>query len=152
MTRLVVVLPLEPLVVGARFAFREWPLHITVVQNFASEASVDDVIARLASFDAAAVTVTAAHDEGFGASGSMPVTVIEPSLQLAAMHRSLTALLQPLEFETPDYAGDNYRPHVTHKAHARVHSGDVLTLTQLALVDLTAGRQREVLAVRPLRA
>lgn len=148
MTRLVVVIPLQPLVTGARFSFRDWPLHVTVVQVF--EASITQSIERMSRFEYPAFTVTAGDDEGFGPSGGIPVTVLEPSPQLSALHVSLTDALQPLELENPEFAGENYRAHVTIKQHGRVRSGDRIHLSQLALVDLTPGRQREVLAITML--
>ena len=150
MPRLVVVLPLATMAAGLRFAFRDWPLHLTVVPVFETAASVADIAARLATVSASALTVTVGADEGFGRSGGITATVIEPSPDLMALHRSLTAALGPLEFENPEYTGDGYRGHVTVKPHGRVHLGDALTLSQLALVDMTPGNQREVLAVADL--
>jgi 2'-5' RNA ligase len=149
MTRLVVVLPLEPLETGATFTFRDWPLHLTIVPVF--EASVIESVERITRIDTAPLTVIAGNDEGFGASGTMAVTVIEPSVELTALHIAASAALAA-RFENPEYTGTGYRPHVTIKKHGRVHPGDSLTLAQLALVDLTPGRDREVVAIRPLRA
>jgi 2'-5' RNA ligase len=152
MPRLVVVLPLVPMAAGVRFAFRDWPLHLTVVPVFETAASVEDIAARLATFAGRRVTVTVGPDEGFGRSGGITAAVIEPSIELTALHGSLSAALAPLDFENPEYTGVGYRGHITVKPHGRVYPGDVLTLTQLALVDMTPGNQREVLAVADLTA
>jgi hypothetical protein len=149
-TRLVVVLPLAPLAAGARFSFRDWPLHLTIVPVF--EASVAESIERMTRFTAAPIAVTVGGDEGFGSSLSMVVSVIERSPELDALHINLISALGTPVFENPEYTGAGYRPHVTVKKHGRVNRGDRLDLTQLALVDLTPGADREVVAVRPLRA
>jgi 2'-5' RNA ligase len=152
MPRYVVVLPLELLAAGDRFLTRDWPLHVTIVPVFSSAATAADVAAALTG---ERLTVTAAHDERFGAGESIPVTVIEPAPPILELHRRLLAALAPLEavIESPRFAGDGFRPHVTIKRFGRVHEGDVLELAQLALVDMEPGQPegaRRVLATREL--
>ena len=147
MPRYVVVLPLRRLAVGDRFATRDWPLHVTVVPVFTSELGVAELAARLSG---PRLAVTAQHDERFGAGHSIPVTVIAPDAAILALHRSLVAALAPIEIETPRFAGDAFRPHVTIRRFGRLEAGDVVELTQLALVDMEPGqpgRERRVLAV-----
>jgi 2'-5' RNA ligase len=154
MSRYVVVLPLTPMAAGDRFITREWPLHVTLVQVFDAEASFAQVGLRLAGVAEAAspLTVVAGDDEDFGRSRTIPVTVVEPSVELQSLHEaSVTALdeVGPV-YENPEYMGEGYRPHVTVKRHERVTAGDVLTLRQIALVDMEPGQRdggREVLAV-----
>jgi len=158
MSRYVVVAPLTPMAVGDRFITREWPLHVTLVQVFMSDASPGDIALRLdeVAAVAAAVTVVAGDDEHFGRSRTIPVTVIEPSLELDRLHAACVAALDELApvYENPEYLGDGYRAHVTVKRHQRVSAGEVLTLQQIALVDMEPGQRdggREVLAVCEIR-
>jgi 2'-5' RNA ligase len=157
MSRYVVVAPLVPMAAGDRFITREWPLHVTIVQVFASASTSAQVGRRLEALAAgsAPLTVTADVDEQFGPSHTIPVTVIAPTLELHALHAACVAELDDLapEYENPEYMGPGFRPHVTVKRHERINAGDVLELRQLALVDMNPGQPeggREVLSVATL--
>lgn len=157
MSRYVVVAPLTPMVVGDRFITREWPLHVTLIQVFASEATPAEIGSRLAAVGsgASAITVVAGEPANFGPSKTIPVTVVEPSAALDALHALCVQAVGDLApvYENPEYMGPGYRPHVTVKRNARVTVGEVLELQQIALVDMEPGQPdggREVLAVSAL--
>lgn len=140
MPRLVVVLPLWPLRAGDSFAVQEWPLHITVLPPFHTDADPDAVAAAIASVHVpdAPVMVTAGHDEMFGRRHNIPVTIIDDNEALTRLRRDLIAAVRPLAAvpDEPAFIGREFRPHVTVKGESRVHEGDRLTLTQIALVDM----------------
>ena len=149
MPRLVIVLPLTPLEVGAGFAVAAWPLHVTVLAPFHTDASPADIGAALRSAvaDQHPLDLIAGADELFGRRHDIPVSLIQPHDELTALHRTLVATLRPFaaEPDEPAFTGPGFRAHITHKPPARVHPGDTLTLSQLALVDMipradTAGR------------
>ena len=152
MPRLVVVIPLEPLRAGTRFAVREWPLHVTVVPPFSTHASVDDV-ARIVTETASDVPpfeVTAGPSAMFGRRHDIPVTLVEEDARLAALHDALQEALTSLA-SSGDRALEprEYRPHVTAKGERRATEGEVLKLEQIALVDMAPRSSpggREVLA------
>lgn len=140
MSRLVIVLPLAPLSVGDSFAVREWPLHITVLPPFlsgAAPASIAEAVAA-ACVDQGALRVVADHDELFGRRHDIPVTLVREHPALTRLHRTLVDAVRPFAAtpEEPAFTGDGFRPHVTVKGHARVSAGDVLSLGQLAIVDM----------------
>mgnify|MGYP006203396391 CR=1 FL=1 len=129
MSRLVIVLPLTPLSEGDSFAVREWPLHVTALPPFltdATPAEVADVIRSAASAHQT-MTVVAARDELFGRRHDIPVTVLADNERLTALHQSLRAAVRPLAAvpDEPAFTGPGFRPHVTMKPHGRVHPGDV---------------------------
>lgn len=140
MPRLVVVLPLLQLEVGAGFPLRTWPLHVTVAPTFVTGADARAVAAAIAPVlaGAPAMSVTAGQDEGFGPSGRVPVTVLVPSPELSHLHEVLLEALLAVdaEFDDPAYIGHGYRPHVTVTGTARLQPGDVAQLEQAALVDM----------------
>jgi hypothetical protein len=157
MPRLVVVLPLTPLEVGSSFAVSAWPLHITVLPPFLTDAPAREIAAAILAATRVhpPLTVVAGADELFGRRHTIPVSLVDASLELTALHRTLVTAIRPFaaEPDEPAFTGDGFRAHVTHKPPARVHPGDTLTLTQLALVDMlprahAAGRT--VLAAHPL--
>lgn len=159
MVRLVVVLPLTPLQTHASFAVRDWPLHITVLAPFTTDAARGDIIDAIASAVSAetAITAMAGADALFGRHHNVPVTLVEENGALTRLHVALIDAVRPIA-SSPDeaaFTGDQFRPHVTKKHHGRVHPGDTLALTQVALVDMaprSAPGGRSVLATFPLPA
>lgn len=159
MPRLVVVLPLSPLRVGDSFPVQDWPLHITVVPPFATEADPAAVAAAIASALAGQPTITAVAgpDALFGRRHDVPVSLVAETQRLTGLHRTLVTALLPFAAtpEEPAFTGGGFRPHVTIKNQGRVREGDELTLTQVALVDMaarSAASGRTVLATAPLAA
>jgi hypothetical protein len=167
-SRLVVVLPLLPLGVGDGFSLKDWPLHLTVAPTFviggghgdadsadADRADADSVDADRANVLAAVtpiltersqLIVQAGSDAGFGHSGKIPVTLIEPTAALSGLHHRLVEALLTVgaAFDDPQFIGDGYRPHVTLTRSARVSVGDTLTLRQAALVDMAPAGERRL--------
>ncbi|TFC91006.1 MULTISPECIES: 2'-5' RNA ligase family protein [Cryobacterium] len=158
MSRLVVVLPLSPLRTGDSFPVSEWPLHITVLPPFHTDAAVSviaDVISGVLAATASgrtALTSVAGADALFGRREDVPVTLLEDDPRLAGLHRALVDAVRPFA-STPDeplFTGPDFRAHITIKNGARVHAGQRLPLTQVALVDMalrSAASGRTVIAV-----
>lgn len=140
MSRLVIVLPLTPLTVGQSFAVREWPLHVTVVPPFltqaAPEAIADAVAAASAGFGA--FTAVAGADALFGRREDIAVTLLEPCEELTELHNALLRAVRPLAAapDEPAFTGARFRAHVTVKGDARLWPGQRITLSQIALVDM----------------
>jgi 2'-5' RNA ligase len=157
MSRLVVVLPLTPLRVGDSFLVQDWPPHITVLPPFLTVASAAEIagVITAAAADRDALTVTAGSDELFGRRADIPVTVIVEYEALTNLHRTLVAAVRPFATspDEPAFTGPGFRAHVTVKRSGRVHEGDELVLTQIALVDMAPRADltgRTVLATLPL--
>ncbi|GAB3123555.1 2'-5' RNA ligase family protein [Glaciibacter psychrotolerans] len=156
-SRLVIVLPLAPLQVGDSFAVHSWPLHITVLAPFRTDAAAVEIQRALASVAATqpAITIVAAREELFGRRHDVPVTVVAPNQQLVGLRTALVRAVQPLASlpEESAFTAPGFRPHITHKRAARAQPGDEFTLTQLAIVDMAARADptgRTVLATLPL--
>jgi len=157
MPRLVVVLPLTPLTVGDTFLVRDWPLHVTVLAPFLTDAApgvIEEALAAAASAQSA-LSVVAGGAERFGRRGDVPVTVLEPDPGLTALHDLVVGAVLPFAAspEEAAFTGTEFRAHVTDKNHGRVHAGDILELGQIALVDMApraAPSGRAVLATIPL--
>lgn len=158
MRNLVVVAFLEPVTEGLEFLRGDWPLHITLVRFDVvpgREAATgpgpgpgtvpgDPLAERIAALLAGPVTaalgspVAVGGEAGFGRNQSVPVSLIEPSAALTALHGALVRIVaeQPGRIPTPDYILDGYRPHVSHVRGKRPSPGDVLVLDRIALVDM----------------
>ena len=140
MTRYVAVLPLVPLRVGDGFSVSAWPLHVTIVPTFESDLAATEVGERLAEAASGAQVIDAivGGDDLFGSRANVPVALIEPSPDLTVLHRRMLARMLAVGaiFDSPDYIGDGYRPHVSVTKRARPGAGDRIQLAQLALVDM----------------
>lgn len=157
MPRLVVVLPLTPLRTGDSFPVSDWPLHITVLPPFHTDAAAS-VIAGVIAVTAdgrTALTVVAGADALFGRREDVPVTLVDENRDLIELHRVLVDAVRPFASspEEPAFTGPGFRGHVTIKNGVRVHEGEALTLAQVTLVDMaprSAAGGRTVLATFPL--
>lgn len=154
MSRVVVVIPLEPLRAGTRFTVREWPLHVTVVPPFNTHATVDDLARAIAATttDLRRFEVRAGHSAMFGRREDIPVTLVEEDARLTDLHERLSVALHPLAAPSSDrvFQPGPYRPHVTVKGERHAAEGDVLVLSQVAVVDMAPRSSpggRQVLAI-----
>lgn len=139
MHRFAIVLPLEPMAVGERYAVRDWPLHITVMPVFTTWASAAQLAASMGSVAARTGPITAAAGPGelFGPKHDTPVALVD-SPEVRALHRDFVEELDihVPTFRRPDFAGDGYRAHITATRRGAAEEGQQLRLTQLALVDM----------------
>jgi 2'-5' RNA ligase len=140
MARLVVVSPLSALQAGDGFSLAGWPLHVTIAPTFETDAEISQVetIMRKVAESHPPLTVTADAGEGFGRRGNIPVTVIATSDELQTLHEALVDALGAVgaRFDDPDFIRSGYRAHVTKTRTAAAVPGQVIDLTQLALVDM----------------
>lgn len=155
--RAVVVLPLRPLQVGDSFTLARWPLHLTVVPTFVAEGNLEAVVAIIKPLlqGGPPLELRVGADEGFGRAQRIPVSLIEPTTELNALHRGLIAVLtaRGAVFDDLDFIGSGYRPHITVTKLDRVQPGDLLRLEQATIVDMEPiglQRLREVVWVTPL--
>ena len=159
MSRLVVVLPLTPLCTGDSFPVSDWPLHITVLPPFHTDAAASEIGQVIAATAAGrtALTVVAGAGALFGRREDVPVTLVEEHPALTGLHRALVDAVRPLASspDEPAFTGPGFRAHITVKNGVRVHAGEALPLTQIALVDMaprSAAGGRTVLATFALPA
>jgi len=137
MARFVVVLPLIPLAAGDEFTVADWPLHVTLVEPFATEhpaAVVADAV-RAATADSAVVRATAGDEAMFGRRRDVPVTLVRDGGELAALRTKALDALHRAGVDTGHLRAD-FRPHVTRKHHGRLRSGERITLDTVALIDM----------------
>ncbi|XAS64208.1 hypothetical protein VUN84_00490 [Micrococcaceae bacterium Sec5.8] len=157
MRNLVVVAFLDPVVQGLEFDRKEWPLHITLarfdvpgndagpagspVREPAQADPLADRIAVLMAGPASAALgnrLIAGAEAGFGRSGLIPVSLVEPSGPLQELHEALVRIVAELpgRIATPGYTLAGFRPHVSHRGGNRLREGDEFVLNRIALVDM----------------
>lgn len=140
------------MLVGDGFAVDEWPLHVTAISNFQTQARRTDLAKALQSACQTVGPVSAAvgGEEWFGQAADILVNILVDDLLVRHLHEVLLETLAhgvAFALDVPEYAGAGYRPHVTHTSLARATAGDRITFRQLALVDMAPrgeGSRREV--------
>ena len=165
MRNLILVAFIEPVSDGLVFPRDDWPLHITLVKfdvvgqppkgdngggdghgdGGDTAAVVGDALAtRVAALMDAPIraalgsAVTVGREAGFGRGGSVPVSLIEASAPLQALHEALVGVAEALpgRVATPAYTMAGFRPHVSHRGENAARAGDLLELDRIALVDM----------------
>ena len=83
-------------------------------------------------------TLTVGGEAGFGRGGSVPVSLIEASAPLQALHEALVRAVEALpgRIATPGYTMAGFRPHVSHRGEKAPSAGDHVELDRVALVDM----------------
>ena len=123
------------------FSRSHWPLHLTLLGNFYTDASeselqsiLEDVVEKTLPF-----SVGGDKKEMFGKNADVPVTVLKKIAELESLHNQLRNSFGPsvLHFETPDYIGEGYVPHVTDMVEVGLDVDEEVQLTIISLVRLT---------------
>lgn len=148
----------EPMDIGVQFSSDNWPLHSTLVDTFAIEWNITEMIQRLTDMSASLKTAhTIAEDDTFfGSEKQTRVTLLQKTKSLTELHYSIIALLDQggLKLNDPQFARDGFLPHATVQKHARLHKGDEMLFTALTIIDMFPENnpyERRVLAAIPLR-
>lgn len=130
---LVVVAPIDG--IQDEFDGRDWPLHVTVTTNFETSLNADDVIDRIAACAVMApFTAVPGADRQFGPDLNIPVVLIHSPDEFAELHHTLVEALDgTVEWLTPQYLRENYRPHCTVIRGRRMSAAAIID--RLVLVD-----------------
>jgi 2'-5' RNA ligase len=127
--------------VGTSIARSAWPAHVTLVSNFAAEASPGRVIevVRDALADGPPVSARIAGRAMFGPAGDIPVQLVEPD-SFPGVHKALAEAVERLPgfvADEPDYWHDGYRAHITLRFAPDLREGDALPVRCIATARLT---------------
>lgn len=125
---------------GYEYSSDSWPLHSTIVDTFAIDWSVDEMVSRLKAVPknhATADSVTE-DDRFFGDQGQVQVVLLNRSNSLVELHQDILTALEEggLKLNDPQFARDGFLPHATVQKHARLDKGDKVRFTTLSIVDM----------------
>lgn len=130
----------DPIDEGYEYSSYSWPLHSTVVDTFAINWSVDEMVAKLTELlsSHAAADSIAEDDRFFGENGQVQVVLLNRSDSLVNLHLDVLAMLEDggLALNDPQFARDGFLPHTTVQKHARLNKGDEVKFTALSIVDM----------------
>ena len=128
---------------GDEYLSSNWPLHSTVVDTFAIDWSVDQMMDRLKELlgEHATASSQAEDDMYFGVSGQIQVVLIRRTESLMKLHMDVLAMLDGggLVLNDPQFARDGFLPHATVQNNARLRNGDEIKFKSLSVIDMFPG-------------
>jgi 2'-5' RNA ligase len=130
----------EDLEDGYEFSSDAWPLHSTLVDVFAIDWSVDEMVSHLnnlLSTHMTAPTVVIGSDS-FGPQKQIQVTLLDRTDALVRLHNDVVDLLSEggLKLNDPQYAREGFLPHATVQKHAKLNIDDKVTFNALSIIDM----------------
>ena len=131
---------LEQIAEGTTFPSSSWPLHTTVVDTFAIDWDMPEMIKHLEELLAnhAPANSVAGEDEFFGPERQVQVVLLEKTDGLGQLHYDVVELLEKggLKLNDPQFAREGFLPHSTVQQHSRLQKGDVVHYNALTLIDM----------------
>ncbi|HVS78883.1 MAG TPA: 2'-5' RNA ligase family protein [Candidatus Saccharimonadales bacterium] len=135
------------------FTVSDWPLHITLADDFRLEKVGRQLLSELSELTACQepIKVLAIDDTYLGKHSETRVTLVDTSMELIELHKKLVGLLKKCgaEFYNPHYILGGYKPHITIQKSGRAKPGEVITINSLSLVDMAPGNnetKRKIIA------
>jgi 2'-5' RNA ligase len=138
---------------ATRYKMDALPLHISISNMFYSSADESFLCDRLLEVAESTkpFTIKATSRQQFGKEMDVPVTELEKSDEIQTLHASIISTLGDVAvLKTPEFGGNNYRPHVTDQPVGKLAIGSVITIDSLTLVKVV-DHDVFVLAVYELR-
>ena len=133
----------EPIDVSYEYSSSNWPLHSTIVDTFAIDWSVDEMVAQLTKLLSkhSVVNSQAEDDAYFGENGKTRVVLLQRTKSLVQLHLDILTVLEggSIVLNDPQFARDGFLPHATIQKHAHLHKGDLVKVTSLSIVDMFPG-------------
>ena len=116
-----------------------WPFHTTILAPFTTDltsAEVQNIMQRV-SQEIPQFATTGKSKEMFGRENSVSVTELHKTPELARLHMALfRAFSEYATFKSPDWVGENYRPHATDTPQRQLRIEEEVVIERISLVEL----------------
>lgn len=130
----------EDIADGYEFSSDTWPLHSTLVDTFAIDWSVDEMVAHLNEVLSTHATAssTVIGSDSFGAQKQIQVSLLERTDALMCLHTDIIEVLEKggLKLNDPQYAKEGFLPHATVQKHAKLNIGDKVNFNAISIIDM----------------
>ncbi len=122
------------------FNSSDWPLHVTLLGNFNTETPESDLVEMLLNhakrpkpFD-----LRVEEEALFGPNKDILVNTMELNKEMMYLHDNLKKLMDSIGavYDSPQYIGKSYRPHITIQKVDRVHQNEIVRVNSFSLVDM----------------
>lgn len=122
------------------FAASDWPLHVTVLDTFKTSWRLDELCAALAKVASSTTSFNTVPTKKttLGENKDIPVKLLRLDAGMSALHTALLDLVEKgaFVFNTPEFVGAGFLPHVTNQGASQVAVGKAYRLSGIALVDM----------------
>lgn len=134
---------LNPNNIPIEFSASDWPLHATILDTFKTDWSVDDLLQAIkqAVANTTPFNITPIEGAMLGPDKDVPVKLLEQDAHILDLHSTLLDLTKPgsFVFNTPEFVGEGFLPHVTDRLDGQVDIGKTYTFASVSLVDMFPG-------------
>ncbi len=137
---------------AAAYTMTTLPLHLTFLGIFSSLEAPAFFSAKIEAVAGATppLTTTARDRAMFGVGKDIPVTTVEKTPAIAALHETLLAAVDGhAEFRAAQFTGEGFGPHVTDQGGRCIEPDTVINIEALSLVEVV-GDDVFVRAMHPL--
>lgn len=153
----VVVHFLKPQKVGFNFPSSAWPPHVTLLPLFTLTRPIEEFIVALkkAAQTMTPFNATAEAEAQFGPRHNVHVMILKRDAAMVNLHsKLLEATDGMLVFDTPEYTGNGFKPHITIQKDNEVPRPlQSYYIADLTIVDMFPGQditRRAVVETYPL--
>ena len=140
--RYLFTLEITPLDVGT--TYDELPSHLTLMSRFFSELGPEQITAAVYPLFAASRPIELHFGDVIElGSKKLLVHTVNHLDVLASLHESLRTLLDSIivEYEYPQFMGENHKPHVTKREGALFDAGSPKVTTAAYLIEIVDGKR-----------
>lgn len=131
---------LSPEDIPIEFSASDWPLHATILDTFKTDWSVEDLLRAIkqAVANTTPFNITLIEGAMLGPDKDVPVKLLEQDAHILDLHSTLLELTKPgsFVFNTPEFVGEGFLPHVTDRLDSQVDVGKTYTFASVSLVDM----------------
>lgn len=128
---------LEDCPVGYDFTSDNIPLHLTHVDSLQIELPLEEIELKLQKLLAnrKAFSVKALKDELYGPNKDIPVTVLELTPELTALHKAIMDMLERegAVLKNPHFHGKGFEPHVSIYGPRRLPAGEEVLIKDISI-------------------
>ncbi len=121
------------------FSENDWPLHVTLLDPFKTEWSEEELIFQTEklTFMMHSFPLKLSSRSFLGPNKDVPVMLLEIDESISLSHSKLLELGKRGSFvyNTPEFVGDGFAPHITDTADERAELGRSYDLTTISIVN-----------------
>jgi hypothetical protein len=130
--------------------FNQWPLHLTIMPWIEIPDMVTAVEAITESLKGIKSIPVALGDEAhFGPHQDLEVTLAQQNPELLALHKKLLGVIALHDWTLRgNYTGDQYKPHISHKAGKKPTADFILN--SVSIIEALPQNYRRIVATIPL--
>jgi len=138
--------------VSPEFLPSEWPLHLTLLGNFTTNAPIEHIINALINYteNIKPFEITVGNESLFGINEDILVSVLQTNGAIKELHNGLKGIMDAQEaiYDNSNFVGTGYNPHVTVQETTRLNTGQKILVGDITLVDMEpngdSGKRRVV--------